>query len=204
MRSGAALFLFGASSLLGIAWARRVASSAPSSGPSSGRPGAAPGEGPPFGDARRLHTLDGLIPSARAAFGELLEEARRRGFRPSIISALRTCTEQASVNPKVPRSWHLLGRAIDLELPGGTPADYTSLGEWWEAKGGRWGGRWTEQYPIAPCGPVGMSGDPCHFDWTDGQKIGDVWPEGRACADVAPRYLEDNGAGWSPLSGWRV
>jgi len=98
----------------------------------------------------------------------------------------------------------MLGRAIDLELPGGTPEEYTSLGEWWEAQGGTWGGRWTEQYPVAPCGPVGMRGDPCHFQFTPGLRMDDVWPSGEACETVTARYLAEQGGAWNPAEGWRA
>jgi hypothetical protein len=45
-------------------------------------------------------------------------------------------------------SFHKLRLAIDLNLfkDGkflGTSEDHRKLGEWWESKGGTWGGRWT-------------------------------------------------------------
>lgn len=51
----------------------------------------------------------------------------------------------------------MLGRAVDFDVDGGCPA-YTSLGEWWEARGGSWGGRFSG---FGPCGDAG------HFQWPD-------------------------------------
>jgi hypothetical protein len=141
------------------------------------------------------------VPEARAQFEALIQEAARRGFKTQIISAVRTCAEQRAVNPKAPRSWHPLGRAIDVEFPGATVADYTALGEWWEARGGVWGGRWIEQYPVAPCGPLGAAGDVCHFQWTRGLTADLVW-QGGTCEDVSARMLRKDGSAWSPVEGW--
>lgn len=162
----------------------------------------------PFGDRRRLHTLDALVPAVRPHFEALIGYARSLGFTPQIVSAVRTCEEQgnlAGTKVKSGRSWHCLGQAVDLEFAGASSADYEKIGAWWEKRGGVWGGRWTELYPVAPCGPPDRtSGDPCHFQWTPGTERvpASVWPEGASCFEVADRYLKEHGAAWTPAEGW--
>jgi hypothetical protein len=145
----------------------------------------------------RLKTLDAIVPPARAAFDALIAHATAQGFQPYIVSAVRTCAEESGMTQtKVRRSWHVLGRAVDVELHAhgsvATMIDaYQALGEWWEALGGTWGGRWTTLYPVPHpagwCGPADMPGDVCHFQWTDGAEAvpESVWPRAvTACGDV--------------------
>lgn len=155
-----------------------------------------------FDDPTRLKTLARVAPSAREPFERLIAEATRRGYMPHIVSAVRTCQEQGGLAAtRAKRSWHVFGHAIDLELHKGAPKDdpaklYRELGEWWEAQGGTWGGRWTELYPVAP-GVPGASGDPLHFQWTpapltEGVNV-EFWPRDATCDDVqarADRYLQ--------------
>lgn len=146
---------------------------------------------------RRLKTLDAIVPSARPAFEALLEHAKQRGFQPYIVSAVRTCREEAGLTAtKVRRSWHVLGRAVDVELHArgdlASIADaYVELGAWWESQGGIWGGRWVTLYPVPHppgwCGAPELPGDTCHFQWTgtDEHVPVSVWPrEVTACDDV--------------------
>lgn len=148
-----------------------------------------------FQNMERLKTLAYLVPDARAAFERLIAEATRRGYHPTIVSAVRTCCEErnlASAKGKGTRSWHIFGRAVDIELHLGAPADdpakfYRELGEWWESQGGTWGGRWTTSWPTAP-GVPGASGDVMHFQYTP-PPLRDVppqelWPTGADCATV--------------------
>lgn len=148
-----------------------------------------------FQNQERLKTLAYLVPDARAAFEKLIAEANTRGVHPTIVSAVRTCCEEhnlASAKGKGTRSWHVLGRAVDIELHLGAPADdpakfYRELGEWWEALGGTWGGRWTTSWPNAP-GVPGAAGDVMHFQFTP-PPLGDIppaelWPTGAECSVV--------------------
>lgn len=131
----------------------------------------------------RRYTLAALIPEARAAFERLIAYAKARGWKPAIVSAVRTCEEQKGTASKTSRTWHFFGRAIDLELRGAPPSAYAELGAWWEAEGGIWGGRWTTLYPEAP-GVPGLAGDVMHFHWAEGETVPeDVWP--RAVTDCA-------------------
>lgn len=93
-------------------------------------------------------TLDDLVPSVRAAFEGLVTAAAALGMQPRVASVGRTCADQAAISAQpgathaaLCRSWHVLGRAVDLDLSPNDCATYTKLGELWEARGGTWGGR---------------------------------------------------------------
>lgn len=107
-------------------------------------------------------TLADLVPSVRVHVEALIAEAKRRGMQPKIRSVGRTCAQQAEQvklgysHADLCRSMHTLGHAIDLDLSPNACSTYTELGKWWEARGGVWGGRWTQ---FGPCGDAG------HFHW---------------------------------------
>ncbi len=122
----------------------------------------------PFTLSERIRrtTLDALHPDAEQRFRELMEHAKALGFRPRLADATRTPLEQReerwSKSSKADCSWHLGGRAVDLELHHGGLAwseDYRVLAEWWKAKGGDWGGKF-EGY--------GEHGDFRHFEYAPG------------------------------------
>lgn len=159
---------------------------------------------PELSAKQRLHSLAGIVPEARAPFDELLAQAKAWQMSPYISSALRTCKEQGALKGQSAvsscKSWHTLGRAVDLELRNedGSPGDrgtYELLGEWWEAHGGIWGGRWLKSYPEGLAGfPEAGPGDPVHFQWT-GKAIGvpaALCPSGLnldECQRAADHYL---------------
>lgn len=138
------------------------------------------------------HSLDGIVPMARPYFDALLERAESWGMRPVIGDALRTCDDQAGASSSAVkvRSWHVLGRAVDLELQGVDA--YRQLGEWWESVGGTWGGRWTTLYPP--------NGDFEHFQWSGGRDgiPDEVWPAGEACETARASYLASDAAQTAP------
>jgi hypothetical protein len=160
-----------------------------------------------FDDPERLKTLRFVVADARQHFDELLAEAERRGYLPSIVSAVRTCAEQGGLaQTKAKRSWHVLGRAVDIELHKGAPKDdqakfYRELGEWWEQRGGTWGGRWTDLYPNGLPGIAGGApGDLVHFQWTPAPLTtgvpAELWPRDATCEEVqaiAERYRANGG-----------
>lgn len=138
------------------------------------------------------HSLSGIVPSALPAFTMLLEQAEAWGFSPKIGDALRTCADQ-EVAGDVKRSWHVLGRAVDLELHG-APDAYRRLGEFWEGIGGTWGGRWTELYPP--------DGDFQHFQWSGGRDgiPESIWPTGMPCEEARARYLKEEATQALPMA----
>lgn len=168
-----------------------------------------------FHDPERLKTLRYVVADARPHFAALLDEATRRGYLPAIVSAVRTCSEQGSLaQTKAKRSWHVFGRALDIELRLGAPKDdpakfYRELGEWWEQQGGTWGGRWTTLYPSGLPGIAGgAAGDLVHFQWTPAPLTTGVpaslWPKQATCEQVmenAARYLASGGNEPSSPSG---
>lgn len=108
-------------------------------------------------------TLDDIVPAVRPRFEELIGRAVELGMQPHIRSAGRTCSDQnaqqagGSSYAAGCRSWHTMGRAIDLNLVPDVLSTYQRLGQEWEQMGGFWGGRWTSLFP--PYGDYG------HFHW---------------------------------------
>jgi hypothetical protein len=92
--------------------------------------------------------LADLTPDTRAAAERLLGFARSRGLNPVIQSTARTCSEQNALFAQGPtvtrvegcRSWHVMGRAIDVHIGSENCADYLPLAAFWKQMGGRWGG----------------------------------------------------------------
>lgn len=117
-------------------------------------------------ERRRRWTVDALHEDAADHFRDLVAHAEELGLSPRIADAVRSPREQreerASKSSHVDCSWHLGGRALDIELKGKGVAwdpDYEVLGEWWKAKGGEWGGTFTG---------YGDHGDFRHFEWAPG------------------------------------
>jgi D-alanyl-D-alanine carboxypeptidase len=92
--------------------------------------------------------LSALTPDTRAAAERLLAFARSRGLNPVIQSTARTCAEQNALFAQGPtvtkvqgcRSWHVMGRAVDVHIGSENCADYVELATFWKELGGRWGG----------------------------------------------------------------
>lgn len=98
-------------------------------------------------------SLADLTPDTRAAAERLVAFAQSRGLTPRIDSTRRECQEQNTLfsqGRSTPgaivtqvagcRSWHVMGRAIDLHIGSENCADYAELGAFWKRLGGRWGG----------------------------------------------------------------
>lgn len=139
-------------------------------------------------------TLDDLVPSVRPKFDQLIEQASAWGMHPHIRSVGRTCAQQAenvkagASHADLCRGMHVLGHAVDLDLSPNTCATYTKLGEWWEARGGVWGGRWTN---FGPCGDQGHF----HYGFQGAQAVPEsVCPSGvtlAQCAQIREKYLDE-------------
>jgi hypothetical protein len=147
------------------------------------------------------HSVDDLIPEVRQYFDALLERARDMGLEPSIgwAGAGRTCAMQNGLDPAATgasgcQSWHVLGRALDVQLRPWSYDAYRELGEWWESIGGFWGGRWTQ---------FGPQGDTGHFHWPEpgfppGTPPGCPRGAGEAaCEAYRDQYLAEASA-WQP------
>lgn len=146
-------------------------------------------------------TLDDVVPEAREPFEKLLELAASLGLGAKIRRVGRTCADQAKLSALGPgvtqaalcRSWHVLGRAVDLTLAPNTCASYQALGELWEGMGGIWGGRWKQ---FGECGDAG------HYEWADTAAVPEaVCPSGISvaeCEEIRQSYLAQ---AFSPSAG---
>lgn len=136
--------------------------------------------------------LEGLTKDTQEAHSALRRYSDRtghgRGFR--VTSGLRSCAQQNAVyakgrtapgpvatNVRNCRSWHVHGRAFDIDFPGFSWSSVTPLGLFWEKLGGSWGGRFN---------------DPGHFEWHPGVNIWELCPNEDVCQfsrmrEVAPR-----------------
>ena len=103
-------------------------------------------------------TLADLVPEVRVEVDQLIAEATKRGMKPHVRSVGRTCEQQAEQvklgfsQAGLCRSMHVLGHAVDLDLSPNACSTYTALGQWWEGRGGVWGGRWKQ---FGECGDAG-------------------------------------------------
>lgn len=127
--------------------------------------------------------LEEITPDTREALAKLFAFSKNRlGKVPRLTSTKRSCAEQnalfakgrTSPGPLVTNargcfSWHVLGRAADILLDGGTVADYETLGRFWESLGGVWGGR------------IEGLDDYGHFEWHPGVTIEQLCPSPDAC-----------------------
>lgn len=162
------------------AWSQRKSSPSSATTPEVQRKTAPPPAGPLKGspssletvwpytlpERRRRWTTDALHEDAAPHFAELIAHAEALGLSPRIADAVRSPREQREErwrkSSTVDCSWHLGGRALDLELKGKGleyDPDYEVLGEWWKEKGGEWGGRFAG---------YGEHGDFRHFEWAPG------------------------------------
>lgn len=127
-----------------------------------------------------LPQVSELTIDTQAKYRELQRFAERR-FPPwTVRSTRRTCAEQEQIFQSGPsitgargcRSWHVLGRAFDITLPGEPRASYAVLGQEWERLGGHWGGRF------------GNLDDVGHFEWHPGITTEEICPNPADCEAV--------------------
>lgn len=92
-----------------------------------------------------------LNPKMQEKTMQLLEYAESRGYKVKIKSGYRTPEEQNYLyrtNPNAAKnSLHCKGKAIDIEIAGGTDADYKMLGDYAKSIGMRWGGDFVNPRP---------------------------------------------------------
>lgn len=141
-----------------------------------------------------------LTPDTRRAYRVLKAYAERVGLPWDVRSMRRSCSEQRalySIGRDTPgrvvthaqgcRSWHVLGRAFDITLPGAPREDYAFLGRAWENMGGVWGGSFSNFDDIG------------HFEWHPGQTVEQVCPNPAACEQVVIAQLQGGRAPWGPM-----
>ncbi len=118
-------------------------------------------------------------PDTAQAVSTLLYWAAERGISAQITDGPRTCEQQEEryaqgrtapgdivTQVKGCKSWHVLGRAVDLYVGTWEPAAYAALGLQWESMGGTWGGRFD---------------DHVHFEWHGGHTMAELCPGDGAC-----------------------
>lgn len=93
--------------------------------------------------------LRGLDPRFSPYAFYFVSAARRAGIPLLVISGRRSSAENIEVGG-APRSLHLHGLAIDVQIQGYHVYDiplswWEHLGLFWEALGGRWGGRFVDE-----------------------------------------------------------
>jgi hypothetical protein len=129
----------------------------------------------------------GLTPWMEQKLSQLLQFAANQGIDAKVISTLRTCSEQnaiyeggAGVATTVAgcQSWHVWGRAADLQIAGPF-SDYAILGDYWKRLGGVWGGDWK------------VPQDPGHFEWHPDVAMHDICPTGAECPAFSGEWPED-------------
>ena len=150
--------------------------------------------------------IDTLTPDTREKVLELLALAQERyGYKLRIVSARRSCQEQAKLyaqgrtapgnvvtNAKGCMSWHTLGRAVDLGFiqPNPSPQDWENLGELGESLGFIWGKRFGPKLNDLP-----------HFEYHPGVKIEQICTNPDDCeAGVAASMGVTFGSGSSGSS----
>jgi len=118
--------------------------------------------------------------------GQLLRFAEKNGILARVVSTRRTCAEQNAIyeggagvvtQARGCQSWHVWGRAADLEIDG-TESEYALLGHEWKRMGGVWGGDFS-------------FGDLGHFEWHPGVKISDVCPTTTECPVPGAPWADD-------------
>ncbi len=133
--------------------------------------------------------IERLTPDTWAFVVALDAALRDEGFRPVVRSAYRSCAEQAEqwsigrmpgdtrktvTQAQGCKSWHVLGRAVDIDL---TPPDYARMGEIAKQLGGKWGGDF-KGFP-----------DVGHVEFHPGITIEQACPDPAGCVDREPGEL---------------
>lgn len=125
------------------------------------------------GDVYHIGRLD---PDVRDTFRRLIERAYAIQPKAYIVSSRRTREQQNALyaqgrtkpgavvtGARGCRSWHVLGRAVDIA--GMNVSQYRQLGQWWKRQGGRWGGDFENLFD----GP--------HYEYHPGVEIWEACPD---------------------------
>lgn len=183
------LLLIGLGIVVAAVGRRAGQQSAPARPPA--RPGPPPypfpagSPGPPPLTPAESEIVASLTPDMQQFLAQVLTVAAAEGLRPQLVSGRRSCAEQAAnytkgrtapgqivTDAKGCRSWHVVGRAVDVKFPGEGPEPYRRLGAIAIRYGGVWG--------IKVQGRI----DHPHIEYHPGLTINDVCPDPDKCADV--------------------
>ncbi len=108
-----------------------------------------------------------LHPAMQEKTKELIRYCREEmGMNLKIGSGYRTRAQQRALKKDKPKlaadvSWHEFGRAVDVEINGGSDRDYARLGRYAISIGMRWGGDWDSN----PKTPNRFSTERWHFEY---------------------------------------
>lgn len=142
--------------------------------------------------------LSDLAPDVRGVVEAFLAEAAMRGFDLSVVSTLRSCADQGTSGGPVTvggmvikrasgcRSWHVWGRAVDVQIKGEpvsmSSSRYRELGALGKQMGLEWGGDFVS------------NPDPIHFQYPGGLDIKTLCPVPEQCEQA----LKDAGLPFPP------
>lgn len=163
-----------------------------------------------------MRLIDTLTPDTREKVVQLLSEAKERyGYDLKVVSARRSCEEQAKLyaqgrtapgkvvtNARGCMSWHTLGRAVDIAFvsPNPTAQDWDNLGEIGESLGFKWGKRFS-----------GTLNDLPHFEYHPGVAIEQVCVNPDDCEGgvsrsmgVSPGSSSSEDLLWIAVAGFSV
>lgn len=122
--------------------------------------------------AKKFHGLTGLRLKIRPSGGRRTCETQNKLFEQG-----RQDTSEIVTNARGCQSWHVMGRAVDLDPVdasgrGRPDEDYRRLGSLWTAMGGFWG-----------CHIKGFY-DPGHFEWHPGLTLKEACPNPDLCQTI--------------------
>jgi hypothetical protein len=135
-----------------------------------------------------MATTDGLTADTIEQVTKLFAAAGAEGMTLKIRSGRRTCAQQAEqyaigrqpgdtraivTKAKGCQSWHVQGRAVDIDIVGG-PKDYARLGAIWKSFGGKWGGDF----------PPPLNTDVGHLEFHPGLTSQQACPDPDNCVDT--------------------
>jgi hypothetical protein len=129
--------------------------------------------------------LADLSPDVAALANQLVSQAALQGIGLSVVSTRRTCADQNAkyeegrtapgpivTNARGCQSWHVVGRAFDVDIVRG-PKDWQTVGAIGKSLGLVWGGDFG--------GASAVLKDYGHFEYHPGLTIADVCPNPDAC-----------------------
>ena len=152
-----------------------------------------------LGDEPNDTSIDDLTADTRREWLLLEQEIIANGLEPRILSTLRTCSKQNSLyqigrgtnddrkvvtHARGCRSWHVLGRAIDVLLyrdgkKVNDEASYELMGSLAKARGWSWGGDFKGFRDLV------------HVEWHPGRTTEEACPDVERCEEIQAAALAE-------------